>query len=136
MAAVAHLYAVAAALRSAVPGDTQIAHQIAAAARIARSCGTLGPLLSQAVDGALRAAKRVRRETGLAAGNSTGIGPAVLRNVRLLSSQSSGSKPAGVLLLGAGALAEEVAAHLIRLSAAPGPSHSARTGPESRLPSV
>jgi glutamyl-tRNA reductase len=131
---VSHLYAVASAIRSEVPGDTQIARQIASAGRIARSCGTLGPLLTHAVDGALRAAKRVRRETGLAAGSSTGIGPAVLRNLRRLASHSDGAKPAGVLLLGAGALAEDVATHLTRSAASSAAPRTAHSGAKFRLP--
>ena len=77
----AHLFAVAASLRSQVPGDTQIASQVAAAAAVARSADTLGPLLEQVVARALRSAKRVRRETGLMAG-SAGTGAAVLQALR------------------------------------------------------
>jgi len=112
-----HLFAVASALRSEVPGDTQIARQVAGAARVARQCGTLGPVLEHLVAGALRAAKRVRRETGLAAGNA-GIGPAVLRNLRRrLPSIETSRRTGQVLLLGAGAMAAEVATHLIRSGA-------------------
>ena len=135
-AAVSHLYAVASAMRSEVPGDTQIARQIAAAGRIAKSCGTLGPLLAQTVAGSLRTAKRVRRETGLAAGNSTSIGPAVLRNLRRIASQSNASKPIGVLLMGAGALAEDVATHLTRSSASSRPLPSVPSRDNSRCAPV
>ncbi len=110
----AHLFAVAAALRSEVPGDTQIATQVAGAARASRNAGTLGPVLEHLVAGALRSAKRVRRETGLAAGSS-GIGPAVLRNLRRLAPlPARHPKSVQVLLLGAGTMAEEVATHLLR----------------------
>lgn len=113
-AVAAHLYAVAASLRSQVPGDTQIAHQVAAAAQTARTAGTLGPLLEHLVSGALRAAKRVRRETGLMAGGA-GMGPAVLQNLRRFAPERTRrNKPVRVLLLGAGVMAEEVATHLLR----------------------
>lgn len=109
-----HLFAVASSLRSEVPGDTQIAAQVAAAARIARMSGTLGPVLEHMVAGALRTAKRVRRETGLAAG-SPGTGPAVLRSLRrLIPASRKRAKTAKVLLLGAGVMAEEIASHLSR----------------------
>ena len=112
--AVSHLFSVAASLRSQVPGDTQISTQISTAARIARSAGTLGPLLEQAVAAALRSAKRVRRETGLMAGGS-GTGPAVLRCLRRFKQPEPGrDRPVRVLLLGAGIMAEEVATHLLR----------------------
>lgn len=112
--AVSHLFSVAASLRSQVPGDTQISTQVSAAARIARSAGTLGPLLEQAVAAALRSAKRVRRETGLMAGGS-GTGPAVLRCLRQFKQPELGrDRPLRVLLLGAGIMAEEVATHLLR----------------------
>lgn len=107
-----HLFAVAAALRSEVPGDTQIARQVGAAANIARSAGVLGPLLEQLVAAALRTAKRVRRETGLAAGHA-GTGPTVLRTIRRFHSLHR-DRPVRVLLLGAGNMAEDVASHLVR----------------------
>ena len=110
----AHLFAVASALRSEVPGDTQIANQVAGAARAARHAGTLGPVLEHLVACALRSAKRVRRETGLAAGSS-GIGPAILQNLRRIAPlPGRHPKSVQVLLLGAGAMAEEVATHLLR----------------------
>jgi len=110
--AFAHLFAVAASLRSQVPGDTQIAKQLAVSAQIAREAGTMGPLLELATAAALRSAKRVRRETGLMAGRS-GTGPAVLQCIRrLVPGQSRPLRPVRVLLLGAGTMAEEVACHL------------------------
>lgn len=112
--AAAHLFAVASALRSGMPGDTQIAGQLVRAAGTARLAGTLGPMLEHLVAAALRCAKRVRRETGLAAGDA-GTGPAVLRAIRRLAPLTSWRpKPVRVLLLGAGAAAEEIAVHLLR----------------------
>lgn len=112
--AVAHLFSVAASLRSQVPGDTQISTQVSTAARVARTAGTLGPLLEQAVAAALRSAKRVRRETGLMAGGN-GTGPAVLRCLRRFRQpELRRGQPVRVLLLGAGIMAEEVATHLLR----------------------
>lgn len=113
-AAIRHLYAVAASLRSPVAGDTQIAQQIGAAMELAETAGTLGPLLRSLVEGALRSAKRVRRETGLMAGHG-GVGPAVLTAIRRFHIPGSTTgDPVRVLLLGTGAMAKEVAAHLLR----------------------
>lgn len=121
-----HLYAVAASLRSPVTGDTQIAQQIHGAMELARNAGTLGPLLQQLVEGALRAAKRVRRETGLMAGGG-GIGPAVLHLLRHHHpGPRSVSRPLQVLLLGTGRMAAEVAAHLQPGAAGHGDSMQAR----------
>jgi glutamyl-tRNA reductase len=112
--AVSHLYAVAASLRSQVPGDTQIATQVTTASDIARSAGVFGPFLERLVAGALRSAKRVRRETGLMAGGG-GTGSAVLQTLRRIVPEGSrANRPMSVLLLGAGDMATEVATHLLR----------------------
>jgi len=111
-AAAHHLLAVAASLRSEVPGDSQIGRQVAAAASLARRAGTLGHLLEHLAVSAVRSAKRVRRETGLMAGNS-GIGQAVLHTLRHSATDAGRARqPLRVLLLGAGDVAEEVALHL------------------------
>jgi glutamyl-tRNA reductase len=122
--AIAHLFAVASSLRSQLPGDTQIASQVAQAAAVARRAGTCGPYLDRATTWALRTAKRVRRETALSAG-SAGLGPAVLRMVRRHSVAVHQPRPVSILLLGAGKVADEVLRHLARSS---GPSSAADFG--------
>lgn len=120
--AAAHLHAVAASLQSEVPGDTQIASQVAAAARMARQAGTMGPLLEHLAAGALRTAKRVRRETGLSAGGPA-TGAAVLQTLRRHGPVRGRNRQSlRVLLLGAGVMAGEVAAHLVRSGGGVGPS--------------
>jgi glutamyl-tRNA reductase len=68
-AAVRHLCRVAASLDSLIVGEGQIAGQVKQAFESARSLGTTGPLLNALVPHALRTAKRVRTETGIAKGH-------------------------------------------------------------------
>jgi glutamyl-tRNA reductase len=67
--AVKHLFRVAASLDSLIVGEGQIAGQVKAAFESARSAGTVGPLLNTLFPHALRAAKRVRTETGITLGH-------------------------------------------------------------------
>ncbi len=60
-----HLFRVAAALDSLMPGDNQILGQVKEAFRVASNLGVAGPHLSALFTQAFRAAKRVRTETGL-----------------------------------------------------------------------
>ncbi len=60
-----HLFRVAAALNSLMPGDNQILGQVKEAFRVASDVGAAGPHLSALFTQAFRAAKRVRTETGL-----------------------------------------------------------------------
>ncbi|MEX0808547.1 MAG: glutamyl-tRNA reductase [Dongiaceae bacterium] len=65
-AAVAQLFAVAAALDSAVPGEAQVLGQLKESHRRARDAGAIGPLLEPLLQAAYGCAKRVRTETALA----------------------------------------------------------------------
>ncbi len=65
LAAARHLFRVAAALESVMPGDNQILGQAKDAFRRASELGTAGPRLSALFTQAFRAAKRVRTETAL-----------------------------------------------------------------------
>lgn len=67
--AVKHLLRVAASLDSLIVGEGQIAGQVKQAFEFARKLGTTGPLLNALFPHALRAAKRVRTETGIALGH-------------------------------------------------------------------
>ncbi len=60
-----HLFRVAAALDSLMPGDNQILGQVKGAYRLAADLGVAGPRLSALFTQAFRAAKRVRTETNL-----------------------------------------------------------------------
>jgi len=65
-AAVTQLFAVAAALDSAVPGEAQVLGQLKESHRRARDAGTIGPLLEPLLQAAYSCAKRVRTETAFA----------------------------------------------------------------------
>lgn len=106
--AVERLFRVAAGLESQLLGDSHIAGQLRQAAESARAKGLLGRVLESAVVGALRAARRVRSETGLAAG-APGVGAAVLRSIRR---HCGDLRLAKVLVLGAGGAASDIAHHL------------------------
>jgi glutamyl-tRNA reductase len=64
--AVTQLFAVAAALDSAVPGEAQVLGQLKESHRRARDAGSIGPLLEPLLQAAYGCAKRVRTETALA----------------------------------------------------------------------
>lgn len=58
-----HLFAVASSLDSMVLGEPQITAQVKQAYQLAADCGSTGPVLHSAFQAALRAARRVARET-------------------------------------------------------------------------
>ncbi len=66
--ALRHLYRVAAGIEAQVLGETQVLHQVRQAYRKALRSGSVGPVLSQAFAGAIRAARRVHTETALSQG--------------------------------------------------------------------
>jgi len=66
--AVEHLFRVASALDSLVVGEPQILGQLKSAFAAARAANTVGPWLHRAFEHAFRAAKRVRSDTALGAG--------------------------------------------------------------------
>ncbi len=61
--AVSHVFRVASAIDSMVVGEPQILGQMKDAYRLARECGTCGPLLSRLFQRAFATAKRVKNET-------------------------------------------------------------------------
>lgn len=69
--AVRHLFRVTAGLDSLVLGESQIARQVKDAYESAQNLGTSGPLLHALFSHSLRTGKRVRSETGLAAGHAS-----------------------------------------------------------------
>jgi glutamyl-tRNA reductase len=69
--AVRHLFRVAASLDSLVLGEGQIAGQVKRAYDLARQASAAGPFLHALLQRARVAAKRVRRETGIARGHAS-----------------------------------------------------------------
>jgi glutamyl-tRNA reductase len=108
-----HLLRVAAGLESQILGDIHILGQVRRGYRAAQDQGTVGPHLHRLFDAALRAGKRVRRETELMAGHRS-VGSEAARH---LLERLPPEAPRRVLVLGAG----KVGSHAARaLAATPG----------------
>ena len=108
--AVRHLFRVAASLDSLVMGEPQILGQVKEAYRRAVDHRATGVLLNRLVHHALRAAKRVRTETGIA-GNAVSVSYAA---VELAKKIFGGLHGKTILLVGAGEMSELAARHLLR----------------------
>jgi glutamyl-tRNA reductase len=107
-AAVAHLFAVAAGLDSAVLGETEILGQVGAAWDLAREESAAGPSLNLLFRHALEVGKRVRTETGIARG-ITSVSQAA---VALAAERLGGLAGRRVLVVGAGGMGEGLAVAL------------------------
>lgn len=110
-AAVAHLCRVAASLDSLIVGEGQIAGQVKGAFELARRLGTTGPLLNALFPHALRTAKRVRTETGIAQGHVS-VSSVAVDYVRQVFDHF-GDKT--VLVIGAGKMGRLTLKHLREL---------------------
>lgn len=106
--ALLHLFRIAASLDSMVVGEAQILGQLKDAAAQAQENGSLGPELRRSVDGAVRAARRVRTETEIARGAVSLSSVAVQLARKLLGDLTDKT----VLLLGAGEMAQLAAREL------------------------
>ncbi|HEX8556882.1 MAG TPA: glutamyl-tRNA reductase [Pyrinomonadaceae bacterium] len=107
-AAVRHVFRVASSLDSMVVGEPQVLGQVRHAYSLAVEAGTAGRVLHKLVHHALRVAKRVRTETGIAASAVSVSYTAVELGRKIFGSL----KGAVVLLVGAGEMAELAAQHL------------------------
>lgn len=103
--AVRHLFRVASSLDSLVQGEPQILGQVKNAFELARTAGTIGGCLHRTVPRALRAAKRVRTETALGAGQVS-VPSVAVDLARQIFGELQGRT---VVLLGSGEMAEAVA---------------------------
>ena len=112
--AVAHSFRVASSLDSLVVGEPQILGQIKAAFRIAEHQEAIGKDLHRWLPRAFLAAKRVRRETGVAAAGVS-VGCAAVQLATKISGSLAGRS---VVLLGAGKMGELAALHLKEAGAA------------------
>jgi glutamyl-tRNA reductase len=107
-AAVRHVFRVASSLDALVVGEPQVLGQVRRAYSLAVEAGTAGRVLHRLVHHALRVAKRVRTETGIAASAVSISFTAVELGRKIFGSL----KGATVLLIGAGEMAELAAQHL------------------------
>lgn len=100
-----HLFRVAASLDSLVVGEPQILGQLKTAFERARSNGTVGARLHRAMTRAFKAAKRVRTETAIGAGQVS-VASVALDLARQIFDELSGRR---VALIGSGEMAETIA---------------------------
>src|SRR5256714_1150834 len=106
--AVRHIFRVASSLDSIVVGEPQVLGQVRRAYALAVEAGTTGRVLNRLVHHALRVAKRVRTETGIAA-SAVSISYMAVELGRKIFGDLKGRT---VLLVGAGEMAELSAKHL------------------------
>ncbi len=103
--AVRHAFLVASSLNSLVPGETQITGQFKDAITIAKTAGTLGPMLSRLTQEALATAKKVRSNTDIGR-HRVSISHAAIDLARRASNDLS---QLNFLILGAGEMARVAA---------------------------
>lgn len=108
--AVRHLFRVASSIDSLVMGEPQILGQFKDAYRCASEHRTMGVVLNKVVHHALRVAKRVRTETGIAS-NAVSVS---FTAVELAKKIFGSLKEKTILLIGAGEMSELAAKHLLR----------------------
>jgi glutamyl-tRNA reductase len=108
-AAVRHVFRVASSLDSMVVGEPQVLGQVRHAYSLAVEAGTAGRVLNRLVHQAFHVAKRVRRETGIAA-SAVSISYTAVELGRKVFGDL---KDRTVLIVGAGEMAELSAKHLV-----------------------
>ena len=106
--AVRHLYRVAAGLDSMLLGEAEILGQLKTAYGQALYHGSTGPVLNRAFQGALEVGKRVRAETEVGARPMS----VSLAGIKLAERVFGNLKGRAALMVGAGAVAEQVVEHL------------------------
>jgi glutamyl-tRNA reductase len=106
--AVRHLYRVAAGIDSMMLGEAEILGQLRAAYGQALDHGATGPVLNRVFQGAIEVGKRVRSETEVGARPMS----LALAGVKLAERVFGNLKGHSALILGAGAVAEQVVEHL------------------------
>ena len=103
---VSHLFAVAAGLRSAVPGEHEVLGQLRRALERADEEHAVGPELAELFRRSLVAGRRVRTETAIARGTTSFAHATMVMAQDLLGAELVGAK---VVVIGAGQLATGVA---------------------------
>jgi glutamyl-tRNA reductase len=109
MDAVNHIFRVASSMDSMVVGEPQILGQIKEAYALATRQKTSGVVLNRLMHRAFHVAKRVRTETGIC-GSAVSISYAAVELAKKIFHELEGK---GVLLIGAGEMAELAARHLM-----------------------
>jgi glutamyl-tRNA reductase len=112
-AAVQHIFRVASSLDSMVVGEPQITGQVKDAFSRAQDAGSVGHTLTRLMNRAFAVAKRVRNETGIGA-SAVSISFVAVELARKVFEDLKG---AGVMLMGAGEMAELAARHLLNYGA-------------------
>ncbi|MBV9315283.1 MAG: glutamyl-tRNA reductase [Pseudonocardia sp.] len=111
--AVEHLFGVAAGLDSMVVGEAQILGQLRTAYAVAVEAGTVGRVLHELAQQALRAGKRAHTETGIDAAGASVVSEALVDVAESLA-QRGGLVGKRALLVGAGSMGALTAAALRR----------------------
>jgi glutamyl-tRNA reductase len=111
--AVQHLFAVAAGLDSMVVGEAQILGQLREAYSAAAGAGTVGRVLHELAQQALRVGKRVHADTLIDAAGASVVSEALADAAQVLG----GLEGRRAVLVGAGAMGGLAAAHLRRAGA-------------------
>ena len=111
--AVRHAFRVASSLDSMVVGEPQILGQVKEAYAAASSAGVLGSVLDRCFTKAFAVAKKVRTETGIAAG-SVSVSSIACDLAAKIFEELRGKR---VLLVGAGKMGESAAKHLAKQGA-------------------
>jgi glutamyl-tRNA reductase len=106
--AVWHLFRVASGMMSPILGEPQILRQVRDAYLTARDAGSIGPILDLAMRAAIHTGRRVRRETML------GRVTLSYADVALQALETTLSTAPNVVVLGTGALAEEIVRGLVQ----------------------
>jgi len=106
--AVRHLFRVAAGIDSMMLGEAEILGQLRSAYNQALEHGSTGPVLNRMFQGALEVGKRVRAETEVGARPMS----VALAGVKLAERVFGNLKGHSALIVGAGAVAEQVVEHL------------------------
>ncbi len=113
--AVQHMFAVASGLDSMVVGEAQILGQLREAYLAATEAGTVGRVLHELAQQALRVGKRVHADTGIDTAGASVVSEALADATEALGGTLEGRR---AVLVGAGSMGGLAAAHLRRAAAA------------------
>lgn len=116
--AVQHLFAVSAGLDSMVVGESQILGQLRSAYAVADDAETVGRVLHELSQQALRVGKRVHARTGIDAAGASVVSEALADASRGLGREPGDLGGTKAVIVGAGAMGALAAAHLRRAGAA------------------